>query len=219
MSGVARASLLLALCLTGEREEVIRLLDATALAREGWLNRVRRGDRWTLSYEIGRIVALGYLGEIDQARRDLIQAASILGGDRLPGLDGDLLVAGALLHLEDGDPARASVLLGAVNNLRSHYALCLYMEVSERIHGRPEGDLANARMAVMRQRLNQYDVARTNTARAMLDDELARLTALSGSRSPDPPGSPGRRTPRLGLPRRTAPCLLTSRQVCSSRTT
>jgi hypothetical protein len=34
-------------------------------------------------------------------------------------------------------------------------------------------------MAVMRQRLDQYDVARTNTARAMLDDELARLTALS----------------------------------------
>ena len=179
MSGVAHASLLFALCLAGERDEVRRLLDATAVARAGWLNRVRHGDRWTLSYEIGRIVALGHLGEIDQARRDLVHAASLLGGDRLPGLDGDLLVAAALLHLEDGDPARTSILLRAVNNLRSHYGLCLYMEVHERIHGRPEGDLARARMAVMHQLLDQYDPVRTSAARAMLDDELARLATLT----------------------------------------
>ena len=179
MSGAAHASLLLALSLAEEREEVRRTLDAAAGARDGWRNRARRGDQWTLSYEIGRVVALGYLGEIDQARRDLADAASLLGGDRLPGLDGDLLVAAAMLCLYDNDPERASVLLGAVNNLRSHFGICLYMEVHERIHVRPEGDLAKARMAVMHQRLDQHDLVRTRAARAMLDEEIGRLTALT----------------------------------------
>ena len=129
-------------------------------------------------YEIGRVVGLGHLGEIDQARRDFVDAAGLLGGDRLPGLDGDLLLAAAMLCLYDNDPQRASVLLGAVNNVRSHYAICLYMEAYERIHGRPEGDLARARMAVMHQQLDRYDLARTRAARAMLDDEVARLAAF-----------------------------------------
>ncbi len=179
MSGAAHASLLLALSLAEEREEVTRTLDAAAGARDGWRNRARRGDQWTLSFEIGRVVALGYLGEIDRARRDLVDAASLLGGKRLPGLDGDLLVAAAMLCLYDNDPERATVLLGAVNNVRSHYAICLYMEAYERIHGRPDGDLATARMAVLHKLFDQQNPARTRAARAMLDDELARLTDLT----------------------------------------
>ena len=179
MLGAAHASLLLALSLAEEPEEVTRMLDAAASARDGWRNRARRGDQWTLSYEIGRIVALGYLGEIDQARRGLVDAASLLGVERLPGLDGDLLVAAAMLSVYDNDPERASGLLGAANNLRSHYAICLYMEAHERIHGRPEGDLSTARMTTMHQRLDWQNPVRTRAARAMLDDELARLTTLA----------------------------------------
>ena len=102
-----------------------------------------RGEHWSLTNEVGRIVALGYLGEINQARRDLVGGASLLSGERLNGIsgerlngiDGDLLIAAAMLRLYDNDLEGASVLLGAVNATRTHATICLYMEAFERIDG------------------------------------------------------------------------------------
>ena len=177
-SSAAHGALLFAFTLADERDGITRTLESTTAIRELWLDQVRRGEHWSLTNEVGRIVALGYLGEMNRARRDLIDAASLLSGERLNGIDGDLLTAAAMLCLYDNDAQRASVLLGAVNTTRTHATICMYMEAYERIHGRPDGDLAKARMAVMHQRLGQRDPASARQARAKIDTEIARLTTL-----------------------------------------
>jgi hypothetical protein len=164
----------LASMLANDRQAVeAHLQDTATLAlRAGWLESAGRGEHWLMSYEAIRGAALGYIGEPDQARRDLGDAIALLNTERMVGVDADFLGAFAWICIACGETERAAVLLDDTWALaRSPNTFTLLITAQERVHGVIPGDPADSRTTELLRRTSH----RERRTRGMLDSELERL--------------------------------------------
>jgi predicted ATPase/class 3 adenylate cyclase len=175
----AHGAFLLASMLADDREAVeAHLRDPATLAlRAAWLESARRGEHWLMSYEAIRGAALGYIGEHDQARRDLGDAIALLNTDRMVGVDADFLGAFAWICIACGETERAAVLLDDTWAIaRSPNTFTLLIAAQEQLHDVIPGDPAASRTAELLRRVQIRDVIhREHRTRRMLDNELERL--------------------------------------------
>lgn len=170
---------LLARLLAGDRAGITAHLRDSALPplRAAWLDAVRRGEHWLVSYETIRAASVGFLGDHEQARRDLVEIISALSVDRMRGVDADLLGAFAWTCIGAGETERAVELLDDTWSIaRSPNTLILLIAAEQHARGNRNADLSVAGTAeVIRHVMMAQIVDREQRTRKMLDSELTRL--------------------------------------------
>ena len=144
--------------------------------RQQWLEGARRGEHWLLSYEAIRAAALAWTGDHEPARRNLADAAAMIGPDAMTGVDGDLLGAFAWACLAAGEVDRARDLLDDTYGLaRSPNTHLLLTEARERANGITDATTASRIAEIIRWfPLLETIQAELRTQR-MLESELDRL--------------------------------------------
>ena len=170
---------LLAHLLAGDRAGIaVHLRDpAISPLRAGWIESVRRGEHWLISYEAIRAGSVGFLGDHDRARRDLADVIALLNVDRMPGVDADLLGAFAWICIGAGEPERAVELLDDTWSLaRSPNTSILLIAAEQHARGNVDRDLSVAGSGEIVRRFTMSEIVqREQRTRKMLESELARL--------------------------------------------
>lgn len=174
---------LLAHLLAGDRTAITAHLRDPAIAplRAGWIESVRRGEHWLISYEAIRAACVGFLGDHDQARSDLLELVAVLDTDRMPGVDADLLGGFAWICIGAGEPERAVELLDDTwSGARSPNTTILLIAAEQRARGIGDDDLsvAGCRDVIRRVEMSAI-VHREQRTRNMLESELNRLGRTS----------------------------------------
>jgi hypothetical protein len=170
---------LLANLLAGDRAAIAAHLRDPVIAplRTDWIDSVRRGEHWLISYEAIRASSVGFLGDHDQARNDLVELIELLDTDRMPGVDADLLGAFAWICIGAGEAERAVELLDDTwSGARSPNTSILLIAADLHARGIDDKDLSIAGRGEIVRRFKMSDiVGREHRTRNMLASELARL--------------------------------------------
>ena len=170
---------LLAHLLDGDRSGIqAHLRDPTiSPLRAGWIESIRRGEHWLISYEAIRAAGVGFLGDHHRARRDLTDVIALLDVDRMPGVDADLLGAFAWICIGAGEPDRAVELLDDTwFGARSPNTSILLIAAGQHARGNGEKDLSLAGSSeIVRRFLMREIIRREERTRKMLESELDRL--------------------------------------------
>lgn len=146
------------------------------MSRRSWFDGARRGEHWLLGYEAIRGAAVAWTGDHDSARRDLAQAAAMIGPDAMSGVDVDCLGALAWTCLVSGEIERAREMLDDTYTVaRSPNTHMLVTETRERANGVVDPTTESRIAELFRQHELSGTVEAERRTRRMLDSELDRL--------------------------------------------
>jgi predicted ATPase/class 3 adenylate cyclase len=178
VGSMTTAGFLIGLVLAGRTADIDRFLRDKQAAehRRAWREHARRGEQWGIAGDLAVATAMASRGDVTGARRLVADVHLLLGPDRVPNVDVELLATLATIRLHDGDGPRAHALLtDALWAARTPAATALAYRTLATAAGIGTRDTTAWRSQEIIRRYATDHATCEATARRMLTDELASL--------------------------------------------